>query len=1187
MGLGSVLRSRCALVIVVAACAVSGAVASSAQAQAPWWHLTTRSVPTDLKPGGEGKVIVVADNVGDGSAHGPVTVSDRLAPGVTATAVSLFASFFVLGGDFDLGPSGAFGSLNICKVTAVEVVCTFPGVEELEKAFPVATAEQFSPPVPPYSGRLEMVTTVQVAQNAGSEVEDDASVTGSGAPPVEVAKSTRVGSTSTAFGVAEFTQAPEDEGGTVDAQGGSHPFQMTTDLAFNQTAEAPYQPAQPKDVRIAMPPGLVGNPTVVAQCPYSQFTLLAASGSNLCPAQTAIGAVMVTLVQKASKATFATPLFNLVPAAGEPARFGFDVQAVPVTLDASVRTGDDYGVTLTSSNLSQLDGILAAQVTIWGTPGDRRHDASRGWGCLDSIGACGSSSSARPIPFLALPTSCSAAFQSSVEADSWTLPGRFSEPDVYTLRDSTNPTIRMDGCDSLPFDPEISVVPDSPQASTPSGLTVDVHMPQDAESHPDGLVQSMLQGTTLVLPAGVAVNPGGTDGLEACTEAEIGYLEPLGTPPDDLHFSSGLPSPFCPDGAKIGTAEVDTPLLANRLEGSVYLASQNANPFGALLAMYVVVEDPVSGTLLKLPGEVSLDASTGQMTATFKNTPQLPFEDLRLHFFDGPRAPLGTPSLCGAYAADGSFAPWSGRGPVSASSTFEVTSGPKGSPCPGSTPFTPTLVAGMTNAQAGGFSPLTMTLSREDGNQDLQSVQLHMPPGVSAIVSSVAPCDEDRANAGTCDSASLIGHTIVSVGLGGDPYNVTGGEVFLTGPYDGAPYGLSIVIAAKAGPFDLGTVVVRAKIEVDPTTGVLTVTTDPSGPHAIPHILDGIPLQVKHVNVTVDRPGFTFNPTSCDRLAIRGSATSDQGASVPLSAPFQVANCASLGFKPRFEVSVSGKTSRKNGASVNVKVAYQKGPFGSQANVAKVKVVLPKQLPSRLTTLQKACPDHVFNANPDACPRDSRVGEAIAKTPILSSRLRGPAYFVSHGGTQFPELVIVLHGGGITVDLHGETFISKAGITSSTFPSIPDLPIGMFELKLPAGPDSALAANANLCNGKLVMPVTFTAQSGVETHQSTMVDVTGCEPAVTVVSHRVDGQSASILVKVPGAGRLTAAGEGLSGQVKSVKKAGRVTVELRLTSREQRFLARHPSRKLEARVSLRFKPSHGRSISTSTTVLLA
>jgi hypothetical protein len=382
------------------------------------------------------------------------------------------------------------------------------------------------------------------------------------------------------------------------------------------------------------------------------------------------------------------------------------------------------------------------------------------------------------------------------------------------------------------------------------------------------------------------------------------------------------------------------------LTGAAYLAAQNANPFGSLVALYIVAQDPVSGTLIKVAGEVKPDPVTGQLVSTFKNTPQLPFEDLKLHFFGGSRAPLNTPAFCGSYTTSSSIAPWSGNPPAEPSSEIQILQGPNGTPCASPLPFSPSLTAGSTNIQTGAFSPFTMTMSREDGQQNLQSVQLHMPPGLLGTLATVKLCGEAEANAGTCGPESLIGETIVSVGLGGTPFSVKGGRVYITGPYHGAPYGLSIVNPAKAGPFDLSQVIVRAKIEVDPITAALTVTTDSSGPYAIPQILDGIPLQIKHINVTINRPNFTFNPTNCAPTAITGSLTSNQGVVGALSVPFQVTNCAVLVFKPLFKVSTAGKTSRAKGASLDVKLSYPKAPWGTSANIKSVKVDLPKQLPS-------------------------------------------------------------------------------------------------------------------------------------------------------------------------------------------------------------------------------------------------
>jgi hypothetical protein len=1048
--------------------------AGQASAAMPWWKVRTLSA-RPIKAGGEGSIVVEVTNLGDASANKlfeAVTVADKLPPGVTATAI------YGEGGGDQQGLGWFQKEASNCSVAT--------------------TTCSFSYPVMPYE-RLLMGISVKVAPGAGLG-ENEVGVSGGFAAPIASRHALALEGAGGSYGVENYELAPEEEGGGPDTQAGSHPFQLTTSFTLNlryiptigglgpQVEALSY--AATKDLRFKAPPGLVGNPTPLPKCSTYVFTQAAAGGTGLkCPDDTVVGVAMTAVPQSfdAEHVPFEwiVPLYSLEPAHGEPARFGFNAAGhLPVILDVSVRTGGDYGVVITVPNIPSELSLIASQVTFWGAPSDPRHDTSRGENCLGHglTYALTGKEEACPVskeqPLLIMPTSCTGPPHTSLEADSWADPSVFTPPKDYAFQNSEGESYSLDGCNRLSFEPSINVTPDGQQGSTPTGLTVGVHVPQDASLNPDGVAESALKDTTVTLPAGVALNPAAADGLMSCSTEQVGLESP---------------APIsCPEASKIGTVEVATPLLPTPLVGAAYLAAQDANPFGSLVAMYVVVENQTAGVLVKLAGEVKPDPVTGQLTATFKETPDLPFEDLRLHFFGGSRAPLGTPALCGSYSTTASFAPWSGNTAVPSSSEFQITSGPNGSPCSNPLPFDPSLTTGSLNIQAGAFTPFTMTMSREDGNQNLDAIQLKMPPGLLGTLSSVKLCGEAEGNAGTCGPESLIGHTTVSVGLGGNPFTVTGGQVFITGPYEGAPYGLSIVNPAKAGPFDLGNVIVRAKIEVNPENAALTITSDATGPYAIPQFVDGIPLQIKHVNVSIDRSDFTFNPTNCAPQEIGGSLTSSQGAVSTLHVPFQVTNCAVLTFKPIFSVSTAGKTSRANGASLSVKLTYPKAASGTQANIGKVKVDLPKQLPSRLTTLQKACPDSVFDANPASCPPDSRIGSATATTPVLPVHLEGPAYFVSHGGEKFPELIVALSGEGVTVYLHGETFISKAGITSSTFRTIPDVPIGVFELKLPQGPDSALAANGNLCTSKLTMPTMFVGANGVSLKQSTPITTTGC-----------------------------------------------------------------------------------------------
>jgi hypothetical protein len=1051
----------------------------------------------------DGQLFVAAENLGDASTSGTVTVGDMLPKGLKAVAIEALA-----------GGPGAFNRGPVkCSLTTLK--CGF--AEECREE-ELNISKCILPPFEQIEVRVAVV--VESGAEAGLSV---ASVSGGGASAATASHRIQVGDPER-FGIEDWQQIPENAGGSIDTQAGSHPFQLTSIVTLNSaTPDSQGHPrtvSLPKNILAELTPGLIGNPTPFAQCSDAQFSVKVqvtephSEGTtpvNECPAASAIGVATVT-VNEPNVLKFvnvAAPIFNMVPRGGEPARFGFKVGGiVPVFLDTSIRTGSDYGVTVSSIDTPQIAWLLSSKLTFWGVPGAREHDHQRGWDCLLELGgpgACPATNPTSPPPFIVMPTSCEAPFETTLRADSWAASGKPSEtaePVTYRLPQA------VDGCNHLPFGPEIRVTPDGTAASSPTGLNVDVHVPQDTVLHAESLAESAVKQITVALPPGVAVNPSGGDGLQACTEGQVGYLPPPASqPPEQLHFTPTLPEAFCPNASKVGTVKITTPLLpkGQNVTGAVYLAAQNQNPFGSLIGMYIVAEDPVSGALVKLPGEVDL-TETGQIVTTFRSTPQLAFEDAELHFFGGERAPLSTPAHCGAYTTSAKFTPWSGNDPVNATSTFNITSGPNGSPCPGaSLPFNPSLTGGTTNINAGAFSALTTTIGRVDGQQNMQSVQLHMPPGLSGILSGVRLCPEAQANEGTCGPESLIGETTVSAGVGSDPVSVKGGRVYITEHYAGAPFGLSIVNPVKAGPFDLehdtsnpaqqpacDCVVVRAQIEVDPHTAALTITTDPSGSHAIPHLIDGIPVQIQKVNVLVNRPGFTFNPTNCSPMSLTGSISSDEGASSPVSVPFQATNCAVLKFGPKFTVSTSGKTSKANGATLTTKLAEPPGALGTQANITKVKVELPKQLPSRLTTLQKACTSAQFDANPAGCPSASIIGHAKVITPLLPVPLTGPAYFVSHGGEAFPSLVIVLQGYGVTVDLVGTTFINKAGITSTTFKTVPDTPFNTFELTLPQGKFSALAANGNLCTSKLLMPSEFLAQNGALLKQNTPIVVTGC-----------------------------------------------------------------------------------------------
>ena len=883
-----------------------------------------------------------------------------------------------------------------------------------------------------------------------------------------------------------------------DYRAGAH-ADLTTSFAF--VTDGKQSPGG--DVRNLVfdyPTGFGGTPETVPTCTQAQ---LAESHGRVygCSLQTQVGITTIKLNEGHSNVNagepdeesqeYIVPVFNMVRSPGQTADFAFTVSGIITSNVAiDIRPGD-YGVRATVTDTQGFNEVDGDSLTVWGVPASPAHDAQRGVTCVRASFTKGEMSCVNgeqpagitPAPFLENPTRCtSEPLEATMEVNSWRNPA-FVTTEPAKIEPFT-------GCEDLDFNPRFSVQPTLTQASEPTGYDVGIEVPQN--EFPEGLGTAELRTAVVILPAGTVLSPSAANGLQACQETGLEGINMTGPESEetDIYGHKHAAKGKCPNASELGTTRISTPAFAKELEGHVYLAQPGCGGEGQpactpadaedgnLFGVYLEAEGP--GVIIKLRGKVSVNTSTGRITTTFEENPQLPFNNLELEFFGGPRAPLANPSTCGVARTEAQFTPYSSLVPAEPFSEYTVTG------CQGPQ-FAPSFVAGTDSNEAGGYSPLSVTFSREDADQTLGRVTMHMPPGLSGTLAHVPLCGEPQAAQGTCGAESLIGETTVSAGPGPDPLYVTGGKVFLTGPYGGGSFGLSIVVPAVTGPFNLGTVVVRAAIDIDPVTAALTVVSEP-----LPTILEGVPIQVKTVNVRINRPGFTFNPTSCEPKSIAGTLSSTEGLSAAVSSRFQAANCAALGFAPKFAVSTSGHTSRANGASLTATVTYPNAPVGSQANIAKVKVALPKQLPSRLKTLQKACVEKTFAENPASCPADSRVGEAVAKTPLLPVTLSGPAYFVSHGGAKFPELIVVLQGDNVTVDLHGETFISPKGITTSTFNTVPDVPVSSFQLTLPEGPYSALAAHGNLCRGGLTMPTEFVAQNGMRLVQTTKVKVTGC-----------------------------------------------------------------------------------------------
>ena len=1118
--LRALLAASLAALSICAVCAsFAPNAAHAASTGTPWWHVNFTSSPTLLPRSGtgragEGLITVKAVNVGDGEVRGeqePVLITDKLPAGVTAEVVT----------PRDGGDEEGMTTPPECSGVHTQIVrCEFK-----------KNLASFRTDV------MRIVVHMNVTDPTLSSLPNVVTVEGGEATPVNFGEGGEkllelghVNGEATPFGVESYELAPEGEAGSLDSQAGSHPFQLTTQLDLNTALDYyatasvsnspgwfPSAPALPQNLHFKLPPGLVADTTAVPRCSMVAFSTISGP-TNLCPADTAIGVAVPNINLPNALRSFETavPVFNLTPSPGEPARFGFEVEKALVVLKTSLPAGGDYAAEVATYNTTELAQILSSLVTIWGVPGDPRHDFARGWDCLEKVPSAGELAEAEqlcsvhesePSALLTLPSSCT-TLESSVWGNSWPTGEQGNDGSVIPAEHTNyRSPAALTGCGALGFDPSLSITPEQHAASTPTGLNVAVAMPQEGLTAAGGLAESALRETTVALPQGMQLNPSAANGLEACSaldfgslsasEADGGHLlsgseEELQTA--DEHFTTGPPD--CPDAAKVGTVNISTPLLEHEVTGSVYLAAQNTDPFRAPLALYLVAEDPAQGILVKLAGEVTVDEATGQITTTFRNTPQLPFSDLRLHLFGGQRASLSTPALCGPYAASSEFVPWSGAPPATPAAGFTISSGPGGGPCqPSPLSFAPSVTAGTSTAQAGAFSSFTIQIARPDGQQQLTGITVHMPPGIAGLLAKLTPCPEPPAGQEwSCGPASLIGDTTAVAGLGSEPFTLPG-KAYLTTGYDRAPFGVLVQTPAIAGPFNLGMVNVRSKIEVNPETADVTITTDP-GPRGegIPSRLKGVPAQLQRVVVNVDRPEFLFNPTDCAPFTITGSLAGDEGASSSFSYPFQVSNCATLPFHPTLTASAGGRASKANGTSFVVNVTSQ--GLGV-ANIAKVDLQLPEQLPSRLTTIQKACLAAVFAANPASCDEGSVIGYATIHTPVFKNPLSGPAYLVSHGGAAFPDVEFVLQGEGVTIVLDGKTQITK-GITYSKFESAPDAPFTSFETVLPAGPHSALTANVpenkkyDLCGEKLSMPTTITAQNGAVIEQNTKIAIGGC-----------------------------------------------------------------------------------------------
>jgi hypothetical protein len=834
-----------------------------------------------------------------------------------------------------------------------------------------------------------------------------------------------------------FTAEVRDQNGDPYTQAGGHPFDAFTDISFfSHTEGGVIVPDESiRNVVTDLPAGLVGNPQNIPMCTRAEI-----QGSG-CPDNTQVG--VTNLRADGPSLNLNTPVYNMVPPEGVPAQFGFVALIPRVFVNANVRS--DGGLRVTIPNISEALPLTGTSLTFWGVPGDPGHDGDRGQ-CLNSDQLCPFQGTVKP--FLTNPTSCLGPQTTVLLADSWQNSGNFEE------LDSTTP-VGADGCENVPFSPSIQATPGISATDSPSGLSVNVHVPQI--NNPTGVEASHLRDAVVTLPEGMTLNAGAADGLGVCSQAQIG----LGNTDD----------PTCPNSSKIGSVSISSPLQPDPLTGGIFFADPNDNPFDSLTAIYLVGQG--GGVTIKLAGEIVRDPDTGRLTTVIQDAPQLPFTDFGLDFFGGPRSVLATPTTCGTKTVSADLAPWSGNTPTTVTSSFDIDSGPNGLPCVTSDsqrPFTPDMSAGLTDAASGSSSPFTFRVTRPDGNKWLKGLSVDLPPGVLASLAGVPECSDgalasidtsvgsgqDEIDNPSCPSGSQVGTATIGAGAGTNPEYVQTGKVYLAGPYKGAPVSLAIVVPAVAGPLDLGTVVVRNQLIIDSDDAQVHVVSD-----EIPDTLAGIPLRIRDIRLNIDRPGFMQAPTNCSPLQVTANVTGSEGGSADLVKPFAVAGCAGLPFAPTLSASIlNGRSGTTRSSHPALKIDVGGTPGG--ANILGADVLLPPAFQVDQANLGNLCSEAELASN--RCAGRNTIGSATATTPLLDQPLSGPVYAVSGSGG-LPRLAMILNGPAsqpIQLIVRADT-VTRGTQIASVISAAPDAKINAFSLTIDGGSTGYLVNNTNLC----------------------------------------------------------------------------------------------------------------------------
>jgi hypothetical protein len=1062
--------------LLAAALALAATVhAPAVKAAGPVFDIKARWADTNLPPGGEGEITVEARNIGDAAAAPEsLAITDQLPPGLQVE-------------DITWGDDGEFSEFCSGEGTA-NATCAIPSSSQslvpTIAPSPGALAGSVSPRPSGYLPRIYI--GVSIDPGAAGVGTNTATIVGGGAPSATVSDQIQLTSLPAAFGVlpgsysADLFSAPFPSD-AASRQAGGHPYEQR--LSFDLSAKREVVAGAPETVAAGrlktifaqLPPGYSGNPLAIPQCDPLRFAEIGAvMNSTGCPAASQVGYINLAArepggshgMSRITRSLSRIPMYNLKPPKGVLADFGFTIAGVAQQhMYLKFDPARNYAIDAVTPYVPGVASILGAEVTIWGVPGDPAHDAFRYFPEPVEGRALGAGFGEAPIkPLITNPTDCGVDNGGTrLSVDSYEHPGRFT-PAVE------GEALDVEGCDDrrLRFKPALALQPAAHSAGAPSGLELEVTVSQPddevadatdlyaANGAPEGVGAPPVRRVVVELPEGVSVSPTAAQGLAPCSASQIGLLSD--SPP---RFDDSAPG--CPESSRVGTVSLTTPVTSHRLEGSIFVADQDDNPFHSPIALYLAIDDPDTGLTVKLPARVTLSEATGRITITLDDLPQQPFSDLTIDLVDGPRGVLRMPSACGTYSTRYAFTSWHDPRPVEGRSNFVVDED-----CGGRL-FQPRLAGGSIDAVAGSSSSFLIEVQREPGEDGLDGFAATLPPGLAARLGSVPRCPDADALQGRCPESARVGSIRVAIGEGPAPLwlprpAAAAGGAYLAGPYGGDPFSFVFVVPGQAGPLDLGTVALRAPVAIDRTTAQARVRLE-----RLPQILNGVPIDYRTIRLLLDRPGFVRNPTACRPMRLIGEATSASAAAAPMSAGFQVGRCAALPFAPRLSIQARGGLARNGHPGLRVVLRGRPGEAGIEAAAFH----LPRGEMLDLRHVRALCRRGLAAAR---CPDRSALGNVRLRSPFLDGPLRGPVY-LREPRRGLPGLVADLRNAGLRLVIHGQIAAGGGGLRVR-LSDLPDVPISSARVTIAGGSRGILVNSDGLCAHPRRVRGSFRAYSG-------------------------------------------------------------------------------------------------------------